>query len=107
MRRRIRLTESELRRMISESVKRVLNEIGDTSDGQRKLGALQSRQFMRDDREDSDNTWHYAEKARGGDFYDNLGNNTNPMFKDYANGYLDYMNSHPDEYFAHQRRHSY
>ena len=39
----IRLTESQLREMISESVKKMLNEIGDTNRGQYMLGRLHRR----------------------------------------------------------------
>ena len=49
MKRTIKLSESELRRMISESVKRVLNEIGDTDDGQNALGQVHGRAIARAD----------------------------------------------------------
>ena len=39
----VRLTESDLHRIIKESVNRVLNEIGDTPRGQEKLGAVAKR----------------------------------------------------------------
>ena len=39
----IRLTESDLHRIVKESVNRVLNEIGDTPKGQYMLGRLQGR----------------------------------------------------------------
>ena len=104
MRRKVRLTESDLHRMIKESVVKAINEVGDTPAGQRKLGALQSRKFMKSGHKESDKVYDYAKKARGGDEYDNRGSNKNPMYKDYANGYLDYMNSHPDEYFDCKRR---
>ena len=38
MKQRIRLTEGQLNRIIKESVKQVLNEIGDTAKGQELLG---------------------------------------------------------------------
>ena len=38
MKKRVRLTEQQLHRVISASVKRILNEIGDTDRGQRLLG---------------------------------------------------------------------
>lgn len=41
----IRLTESDLHRIVKESVNRVLNEIGDTPKGQYMLGRLQGRQM--------------------------------------------------------------
>lgn len=43
MRRRVRLTESDLHRIIREITKSVINEVGETPDGQRKLAALQNR----------------------------------------------------------------
>ena len=39
----IRLTESDLHRVIKESVKKILNEIGDTVGGQHALGAVEGR----------------------------------------------------------------
>lgn len=39
----IRLTESQLKRVISESIKKMLNEIGDTNRGQYMLGRLHRR----------------------------------------------------------------
>ena len=44
MKRVIRLKESDLHRIITESVKRTLNEIGDTKRGQYMLGRLRNRQ---------------------------------------------------------------
>lgn len=44
MRRTVRLREGELRRMIAESVRRVLNESGNTKRGQYMLGRLKNRQ---------------------------------------------------------------
>lgn len=43
----IRLTESQLHRVIKESVKRVLNEIGDTERGQYALGMASERNYQR------------------------------------------------------------
>ena len=40
---RIRLTESQLNRVIKESVNKILNEIGDTARGQYMLGRLSVR----------------------------------------------------------------
>jgi hypothetical protein len=47
----IKLTESELRTIISESVKRIINEIGDTPAGQEAMGRLQARYKQRADNE--------------------------------------------------------
>lgn len=44
---RIRLTESQLNKIIKESVKKALNEIGDTERGQYALGAAQARRDLR------------------------------------------------------------
>lgn len=43
MRRRVRLTESDLHRIVKESVRRIINEIGDTTKGQYMLGRLSQR----------------------------------------------------------------
>lgn len=67
---RIRLTESQLHRVIKESVTRVLNEIGDTSKGQYMLGRLAHRKGegtdtkgrMRKDKEKYP-IFNYADKA--------------------------------------------
>ena len=40
---RIRLSESQLRQIIEESVKKVLKEIGDTEGGQNMLGRAKQR----------------------------------------------------------------
>ena len=47
MKKTIRLTESDLHRVIKESVNRILNEIGDTRRGQYMLGRLRNRQSFR------------------------------------------------------------
>lgn len=41
----IRLTESDLHKIVKESVNRIINEIGDTEKGQRALGALTAARF--------------------------------------------------------------
>ena len=41
----VRLTESDLHRIIKESVKRIINEVGNTPEGQRQLGRLANRKF--------------------------------------------------------------
>lgn len=44
---KIRLTESKLKQIVAESVKNVLNEIGDTLKGQYALGAVRGRASAR------------------------------------------------------------
>ncbi len=107
----IRLTESDLHRIVKESVERILNEIGDTPKGQRALGALAQRHALRNPNYDARDTeskeakiYDYAKKARGGDTYDYKGTPQNPKYYDYANGSVDYINSHPDELTAAHRR---
>ena len=107
----IRLTESDLHRIVKESVNRVLNEYGNTSVGQRRLGALQARKVLNADGETIDDLfanqskegggiYNYAKKQRSnfGKDSDEFGNTINPLYKDYANGYHEYLNSHPEEY---------
>lgn len=47
MKQKIHLTESQLNRIIKESVKNILNEIGDTPKGQFALGAVRGRAYAR------------------------------------------------------------
>jgi hypothetical protein len=91
----IRLTESDLHKIVKESVNKILKEIGDTPNGQRALGALHARKQFRDGDESND-VYHYAEKARGGDSFNDMGDNTNPLYKDFGNGWDKYKDSHPD-----------
>lgn len=66
----IRLTESDLHRMIKESVKEVLNEIGDTEKGQYMLGRLQARQQARHGHETGENNGYgYIEGGSGKNDY--------------------------------------
>ena len=48
---RVKLTESDLHRIVKESVKKVLNEISDTPKGQHILGRLNARQQNPEDGE--------------------------------------------------------
>jgi hypothetical protein len=47
MRKIIKLTESDLHRIIAETVKSTLNEIGDTDDGQYDLGRAAGRRYIK------------------------------------------------------------
>lgn len=47
MKKTIRLTESDLHRIVMESVKQAINEIGDTPAGQYALGQAAGRRFKR------------------------------------------------------------
>ena len=55
MKKTIKLTEIELKSFIKESVNKVLNEIGDTPKGQKKLGALSMRHTLNEPNYDSRN----------------------------------------------------
>ena len=88
MKQRIKLTEGDLHRIVKESVKRVLNEIGNTANGQYMLGRLQARQQYRRGQTTGENdgygylcggendkaTSDYALKQRAGKEYGSVGN---------------------------------
>lgn len=110
MKNTIKLTESQFKILVKESVNKVLKEIGDTPKGQKKLGALSMRHTLNEPNYDSRNNKlksykinKYAEKARGGDTYDKYGNNENPLYYDYANGSNEYLKNHPNEYIKHNK----
>lgn len=113
----IRLTESDLNRIVKESVNRILKEYGDTPKGQKMLGAMQARKFMNADGDTADELLHNADKAsanvydyaakqrqRDGKDLDMWGNIENPMYNDYAKGYIEYMDAHPEEYAKRKNR---
>ena len=117
MKKVIRLAESDLHRIVKESVQKVLKEVGTTSDYQKKLGALQARKVLNADGETSDELfdnqsknggeiYDYAKKQRShmGNDSDEWGNTINPLYKDYTDGYIEYLNSHPDEYMRRKER---
>lgn len=94
----IRLTESDLHRIVKESVNRVLNEIGNTPKGQYMLGKLTARQNGNNDRR-SLNTSHYAFGKRVDAAQDEL-NSTNDTQKlaDSFNDLTDAYNSGAGNY---------
>lgn len=64
MKKRIRLTESDLRRIVKESVKRVMvNEIGDTWKGASALGAVAGRAYARGNDKLGDRAYDEYENA--------------------------------------------
>ena len=117
MKKLIRLTESDLHRIVKESVKRVLNEVGETPNGQRKLGALQARKVINADGDSVDDLFNNQSKE-GGEVYDyakakrstsgpdsdEFGNTLNPLYRDYSKGFTDYLNAHPEELSARKER---
>ena len=62
----IRLTESDLHNIVKETVNKVLNEIGDTEDGQRLLGRLAARKSTSGKINDYYNVSDYAKEKRNG-----------------------------------------
>lgn len=89
MKKRIRLTESELHKIVKESVNRILNEVGDTEAYQKKLAGLQARKVLKGDTDSAENIYRYAkEKRKGG----KAGND----FK-YNQAYCDYLGTHQED----------
>ena len=63
----IKITESQLKDIIRESVYRILNEVGETEGGQEKLGRLAARKSVVGDKSFFD-VDEYAKEKRKGDF---------------------------------------
>ena len=61
----IRLTESDLHRIIIESVNRIINEVGETEDGQDKLARLAARKSFNGDASYFDVSDYAKEKRKG------------------------------------------
>lgn len=94
MKRRIRLTEGDLKRIISESVKRALNEIGDTTKGQYMLGRLAARKRKNGDFPGYLDACRYSHDKRmeinGSDPEEGTFGPFNPMQREYLGGIRDY-----------------
>ena len=95
MKQRIKLTEGDLHRIVKESVKRVLKEIGNTTKGQYMLGRLYGRTS------DDDIKKYAANRRREQNFgYDGTpfeyvdGTNSNPMGQEFFDGITDYRLGH-------------
>ena len=89
----IRLTESDLHRIVRESVNKVLNEIGDTQRGQYHLGRATMRKIMNGDGEGAAEIGNHAisKGKKDGDWY--------PIpFRDGMKSQRDYMMSLKDDY---------
>lgn len=80
----VKLTEAELKKIISESVMNVLNEIGDTPRGQYKLGRLARRKLQQGDAAGADMVDDYAFDAQS-----NAYNWDNTFKGDFQNGRRD------------------
>ena len=66
-RRPVKVSESQLKDIIRESVYRILNEVGETEGGQEKLGRLAARKSVAGDKSFFD-VDEYAKEKRKGDF---------------------------------------
>jgi len=97
MKKRIRLTESDLHRIVNRSVKMTLNEIGDTTKGQYMLGRLYAK-YKGENDEKAREIDKYASNRRKeqNNGYDNLpsywglGRCTNPMRHEFKDGVEEY-----------------
>ena len=85
-RNKIRLTESQLRQMVAESVKSVLNEIGDTRRGQYALGQLGGRRLANNDSFGEMETAVHARDNRSNIYH----------LSSYEDGMQDYLNAHTE-----------
>lgn len=65
-RKQMKVTESELKEIIKESVRSILKEIGDTEDGQKKLGGLAARKSTKGDVKGLYDIEDYAKEKRNG-----------------------------------------
>lgn len=77
----IKLTESDLHRIVDESIKKVLNEIGDTNRGQFMLGRLAGRKYANN--HTADGFDEYGKIAK----YANKQRPYNGMFNPFTSGY--------------------
>ena len=92
----IRLTESDLHRIVKESVNRVLNEIGDTPRGQYMLGRLQGRQLKNGDSKSAARTAMYSGSEQD-KFYPNDMDNYEDLSYSNLLGFEDEKNGEPYE----------
>lgn len=89
----IRLTESDIHRIVKESVNKVLNEIGDTPKGQYMLGRLMGKKGNESNLRDMQRVGEYARQQRirkDGDRGDNDYVIDNPLRYNFVNGERNY-----------------
>lgn len=63
----IRITESDVHRMVMETVGKILNEVGETDGGQELLGRLAAKKSFGGNYNDYSNVMDYAKGKRNGD----------------------------------------
>ena len=86
----IKLTKSEFNRLINESVNEILNEIGDTPNGQYMLGRLHARQLNREDNWEASETREYADRALKKRYPDVYNKDKYSSVNDWADDLRDY-----------------
>lgn len=89
----IRLNESQLRQIVKESVKMLLNEYGETERGQYMLGRLAARKWGNTDIKGFQDVANHARQERinkNGDVADNSLVIDNPLLYSFNRGYRDY-----------------
>ena len=62
----IRLTESDLHKIVKEAINKILNEVGDTEDGQHLLGRLAAKKSTSGDLDGYYDVSDYAKEKRNG-----------------------------------------
>ena len=71
MKKLVRLTESDLHKIVNESIKKIMiNELGNTPNGQQMLGRDSGRAYSRGDYDYGDEVMNYAENAADSIPYD-------------------------------------
>lgn len=96
MKKQIRLTEGDLHRIVKESVKNVLNEVGKTPEWQWLLGRLAARKTHEGDIEAADSIYDYARKAHK--THDGIG--SRPLLDKLSLAYYDGEEDQNDYYDA-------
>jgi hypothetical protein len=104
MKKRVRLTESDLRRIVKESVRRVMvNELGDTPGGQYMLGRVAGRRYSKESPNDDDyanDVSDYAENAKPDEKYEDFPMSL--MFDSGAEDQYAYEKMMQDKVFLHK-----
>ena len=90
MKRTIKLRESELRNLIAESVKGVLNEVGDSNRGQYMLGRLAAKKNQTNYNSYAPEIQREREKMRIGKYADKQANGDFNKNSAFSHGYNDY-----------------
>jgi hypothetical protein len=89
MKKLVRLTESDLHKIVNESVKKIMiNELGDTPNGQKMLGRVSGRAYSRGNQNYGDEVMDYAENARNSMDYNGKPYDDNDLEHEYDYGHM-------------------